>query len=97
MKRLLTPALAATVGLAVGSLATTAFTAEGQPQGAPTIGFLEVGGIVNLDAFKHETDGCNGIKGLGFLDPRHCRRPNRLALSEAFKAAAVHLTLALCG
>ena len=85
MKRLLIPALTATVGLAVGSLATTAFTAEGQLQGAPTIGFLEVGGIANLDAFKHETDGYKGIKGLGFwllviaADPTAllCRRLSR--------------------
>ena len=60
MKQHLITALAATVGLAVGSLATTAFTAAGQPKGAPLIKTLKVGGIVNVDQFDHDTDGYGG-------------------------------------
>lgn len=60
MKQHLIPSLAATVGLAVGSLATSAFLTASQPQGALTIESLKVGGIINVDAFEHETDGYEG-------------------------------------
>ena len=54
MKQQLITALAATIGLAVGSIATTAFTATGQPKGVSSIESLKVGGIVNVDEFEHD-------------------------------------------
>ena len=57
MKQHLITALAATAGLALGSLVTTALN---QPTSSSVIESVKAGGIVNVDQLDHDTDGYEG-------------------------------------